>query len=53
MVFNNERWNVVKIHKVIWDAQLDYGMVTWNRCMKLIKKTPRMKKKLLEKFDKT
>ncbi len=31
LVFNNERWNVVKIHKVIWDALLDYGRVAWNR----------------------
>jgi hypothetical protein len=53
LVFNNERWNVVKIHKVIWDALLDYGRVAWNRCMKLIKKTPRTKKKLIEKFDKS
>jgi hypothetical protein len=35
----------VKIHKVISDALLDYGRVTWNKCMKLIKKTPRVEKK--------
>jgi len=40
LVFNNERWNVFKIHKVIWDALLDYGKATWNKCMKLIKKNP-------------
>ncbi len=40
LVFNNERWNVGKIHKVIWDALLDYGRVVWNRCMRLIRKTP-------------
>jgi hypothetical protein len=44
LVFNNERWNVVKIHKVIWDALLDYSRAAWNRCMKLIRKTPRAKK---------
>ncbi len=38
LVFNNKRWNVVKIRKVIWDALLDYGRVVWNRCMKLIRK---------------
>jgi hypothetical protein len=27
LVFNNERWNVGKIHKIIWDALLDYGRV--------------------------
>jgi hypothetical protein len=32
----NERWNVVKIHKVIWDVIIDYGMAAWNTCMKLI-----------------
>jgi hypothetical protein len=40
LVFNNKRWNVGKIHKVIWDALLDYGRVVWNRCMRLIRKTP-------------
>ncbi len=49
LVFNNERWNVVKIHKVIWDALLDYGRVAWNRCMKLILKTPRTKKNTYSK----
>jgi hypothetical protein len=53
LVFNNERWNVGKIHKVIWDALLDYGTATWNRCMRLIKKTLRVERKLLEKFDKS
>jgi hypothetical protein len=43
LVFNDEKWNVVKIHKVIWDALLDYGKVAWNRYMKLIEKTPRVK----------
>jgi len=45
LVFNNERWNVVKIHKVIWDALLDYGRAAWNRCTRLIEKFPKMKKK--------
>jgi hypothetical protein len=43
LVFNNKRWNVVKIHNVIWDALLDYGRVAWNRCMRLIRKTPKPK----------
>jgi hypothetical protein len=51
LVFNNERWNVVKIQKVIWDALLDYGRAAWNRCMRLIRKILRAKKKLLKKFD--
>ncbi len=38
LVFNNEKWNVGKIHKIIWDALLDYGRVVWNRCMWLLKK---------------
>jgi hypothetical protein len=53
LVFNNQRWNVVKIHEVIWDALLDYGRAAWNICMKLIIKTPRAEKKLLKKFDKS
>ncbi len=54
LVFNNERWNVIKIHKVIWDALLDYGRAAWNRCMRLIKKIPKIKKQtLFEKFDKS
>jgi len=40
LVFNNEKWNVGKIHKVIWDALFDYGRAAWNRCMRLIKKNP-------------
>jgi hypothetical protein len=32
---------LLKIHKVIWDALLDYGRAAWNRCMRLIRKTPR------------
>jgi hypothetical protein len=53
LVFNNERWSVDKVHKVIWDALLDYGRAAWNRCMRPIRKTPRVEKKLLEKFDKS
>jgi hypothetical protein len=53
LVFNNERLNVVKIHKVIWDALFDYGMATWNKCTRLIRKTPKMEKKCFEKFDKS
>jgi hypothetical protein len=53
LVFNNERWNVVKIHKVIWIALLDYGRVAWNRCMRLIRKTPKAKNKLLDRFNKS
>jgi hypothetical protein len=33
-----------KIHKIIWDALLDYGRAAWNRCMRLIRKTSRTKK---------
>ncbi len=53
LVFNNQRWNVVKIHKVIWDALLDYGRAAWNICVKLIIKTFRVEKKLFKKFDKS
>jgi hypothetical protein len=52
LVFNNERWNVVKIHKVIWDALFDYGRVAWSRCTRLIRKTPWVENKLL-KFEKS
>jgi hypothetical protein len=45
LVFNNARWNVGKIHKVIWDAVFDYGRAAWNRCMRLIRKTPRVEKR--------
>jgi hypothetical protein len=48
LVFNNKRWNVVKIHKVIWDALFDYGMVAWNRCMKLIRKPIGAKKNIFQ-----
>ncbi len=48
LVFNNKRWNVVKIHKIILDALLDYGRAAWNRCMKLIRKPLGQKKKLQE-----
>jgi hypothetical protein len=44
-----ERWNVVKIHKAIWDALLDYGKVAWNKCMRLIRKNPRARKKKKKK----
>ncbi len=32
LMFNNKRWNLNKVHKVIWDALLDYGKVAWNTC---------------------
>jgi hypothetical protein len=48
LVFNNKRWNVVKIHKVIWDALLVYGRANWNRCMKPIRKTLRAEKKTFQ-----
>ncbi len=48
LVFNNERWNVAKIHKIIWDALLDYGRVAWNRCMRLIIKTLKTLKSLIK-----
>ncbi len=37
LMFNNKRWNLNNVHKVIWDAFLDYGKVAWNTCVKLIK----------------
>jgi hypothetical protein len=48
LVFNNERWNVAKIHKIIWDALLDYGRGAWNRCMRLIIKTLKTLKSLIK-----
>ncbi len=53
LVFNNERWNVGKIHKIIWDALLDYGRVVWNTCMRLIKKTLFGRKKTSQEFNKS
>lgn len=36
LVFNNKRWNLNKVHKVIWDALQYYGKATWNICVRLI-----------------
>ncbi len=53
LVFDNKRWNLNKVHKVMWDAFLDYSRTTWNKCVRLIKQTPRANKKLIKKFDRS
>ncbi len=47
LVSNNERWNAIKIHKVIWDALHYYNRVAWNRCMRLIIKTLKASRSLI------
>ncbi len=50
-MFNNEKWHMVKIQKVIWEALLDHDRVAWDKCLKSIKLSPSTERKLLEAMN--